>query len=909
MTPPAQASATKTRRFHYVLSTHWDREWYEPFQYYRHRLVALLDQVIDGLEDGTLRGPFQTDGQAVLLDDYLEVRPERKEQVERLAKEGKFVIGPWFVLPDEFLVSGESHIRNIRMGREVARRYGTEPSNAGFICDLFGHISQMPQIFAGFGISGGFLWRGINLDHTRHVIWTGADGSEMVCYHFCNMGYSDFAFQVRDAHRHDVPYTSKNSRKQLDTYMDEEVAESDAAPILLFDGGDHQEWDQNVYKTLTKKMDDLKKDKNANYELIHSDLDIYLKELIADKKSIKTRLEGELREPGKTNGKACHQIPGVMSSRVWIKQRNRNCENMLTLWAEPMAALAHKTLGVENPHGFLQVAWRHLLENHPHDSICGCSVDTVHEDMKFRFSQTEQIAERLTMDATRRITASVGEKIDEDKMRIGLFNPQTTKHSGPIEVTVDVPTEWSTFNEFFGFEPKPSFRLFDDKGKEVPYHRLGQTMKRKRSRIRWERFPEFYEVNEVRIALDVEIPTQGYITLEARSGKENELTRHKEIPGLVRGHRIMQNEYIRVEIEPSGTVSMTDLENGETYEGMLAFEDCADIGDGWYHGVAVNDKVFNSQSCGSQVTVIENTSLTAAISIRTEMHLPDQFEPHGMVRSERLKPFVIETTLRLRKGQRHVECHTKLRNTVADHRLRVLFPSHAAAKTYYTDTPFDVIERKIGVREDNHEYMELEVETSPQQHFTAVYGKNGRGLGVVAKGLMEACVTDSEEKTVALTLLRSTRRTVNTDGEPEGLLLDWDLDFEYAITPFKGPKEFSRLIKLGQQIATDVRIVQMRHQDQEIYRTTDDKLPAKGGLLDLDGDVVLTSSRYVDGALEVRVFNPYGKATKGTLHCAGYKKCSLVDFESNKSGNGPSIAKGKMEFKLAPKQIQTFSLT
>ncbi|MCB0049978.1 MAG: hypothetical protein KDE24_10605, partial [Caldilinea sp.] len=141
-------------RAHYVLSTHWDREWYQSFQNYRYQLVCLLDRVLAGLEDGRLRGPFQTDGQAIILEDYLEIRPERRSELERLAQAGKLVIGPWYVLPDEFLVSGEALIRNLRLGREIARSFGVEPSNAGFVCDLFGHNSQMPQIFAGFGIRG-----------------------------------------------------------------------------------------------------------------------------------------------------------------------------------------------------------------------------------------------------------------------------------------------------------------------------------------------------------------------------------------------------------------------------------------------------------------------------------------------------------------------------------------------------------------------------------------------------------------------------------------------------------------------------------------------------------------------------------------------------------------------------------
>lgn len=134
------------RRVHYVLSTHWDREWHHTFQDFRYYLVKLFNDVLEGWENGSLKGPFQTDGQAIILEDYLEIHPEKRPLIEKHVKAGRLVVGPWFVMPDEFTISGESIIRNLRLGREVAREFGGEPSSAGFMCDIFGHISQMPQI-------------------------------------------------------------------------------------------------------------------------------------------------------------------------------------------------------------------------------------------------------------------------------------------------------------------------------------------------------------------------------------------------------------------------------------------------------------------------------------------------------------------------------------------------------------------------------------------------------------------------------------------------------------------------------------------------------------------------------------------------------------------------------------------
>ena len=346
------------RRVHYVLSTHWDREWYQTFQHYRYRLVQLLDHIIAGMRDGRLRGPFFTDGQAILLEDYLEVRPERQEEVARLAQSGMLAIGPWYVLPDEFLVSGESLIRNLRYGRQRARAMGAIPSQAGFACDLFGHNSQLPQIFAGFGIKAGFVWRGINLIDKRLFLWRGADGTEMPCYRFGPIGYCDYAFAVRHANEPQRAFDAGQTAKELQTFVENEAKLTETDAMLMFDGGDHLGWDERNYSVVMQKM----QEKNSDVEVTHSSLDAFLAEMLPQADRITTIVEGELREPGKHPTEMDQQwiIPGVLSSRVWIKQANAHCQTLLCQWAEPMSALASASLQREYPHQLLELAWRGL---------------------------------------------------------------------------------------------------------------------------------------------------------------------------------------------------------------------------------------------------------------------------------------------------------------------------------------------------------------------------------------------------------------------------------------------------------------------------------------------------------------------------------------------------------------------
>ena len=892
-------------RLHYVLSTHWDREWYQTFQDYRYRLVQLLDRVIAGLQDGRLRGPFTTDGQAIMLEDYLEVRPERRDLIEALAREGKLVIGPWYVLPDEFLVSGESLIRNLRLGREVARDFGGQPSSAGFVCDLFGHNSQMPQILSGFGVRGGFIWRGTNYNASRLVRWRGADGTELPCYRFGKVGYCSYASQVRQAFAGDREMEGADVSARLQSYIEEEAEATPIDALLLFDGGDHQEWDPAAYEALVARMETGPPDE----EIVHSSLDDYIADMLPHANQIGDVIVGELRDPGRDAREIDQHwfIPGVLSSRVNILQANAECETLLCHWAEPMSALAHQALGVEYPQGFLDVAWRWLLKNHPHDSICGCSLDIVHEDMKFRFGQCRAIADRLTLEATEALVANVAGHVGEDELRVGVFNPLPRPFQGTSELTLQIPPDWPTFNEFFGFEPKPGFRVYDAQGHEVAYQRLAQAMDRAKLRTRNTQFPDSYRTHDVRVSLPLRMPAMGYTTLTVRAAQEHEPTRHPSPSGQATSERCMANEHLEVTIEPNGALSLMDVRSGERYERLLTYEDAADIGDGWYHGQAVNDQRYSSTASAAAVALVHDGPMLTTFRIRTTMQVPGSFDFASMTRDETLVPLAIDSLVSLRPGADHVEIETTVHNHASDHRLRVLFPSGARTDTYLADSVFDVVERHIALRSDNHLYRELEVEAKPQRSWTAVHDQV-RGLAVVAPGQLETAVCDLTERPIALTLFRGTRRTVMTDGEPLGQLRG-DLTFRYAIVPLQGTPDRIALSMLGQRLAAGLRPVQLRPQDAAQRRRSATLAP-EDSLLRLDGHAVLTSARQVGYALEVRLYNPEVEAGQIVLTVPQtVTSAQRVNLESAPLGEAAPVGDGELMLELRSKEIVTLSLS
>ncbi len=159
-----------------VPHTHWDREWYLTFQQFRARLVHTIDKLLDILDRDSNFTYFMLDGQTIVLDDYLEVQPEQEERLKKYARAGRINVGPWFIQPDEFLVSGESLIRNLQVGLQRATEFG-EPMRIGYVPDCFGHIAQLPQILQGFGIDNAVFWRGVGAEARKsEFLWAAPDG-------------------------------------------------------------------------------------------------------------------------------------------------------------------------------------------------------------------------------------------------------------------------------------------------------------------------------------------------------------------------------------------------------------------------------------------------------------------------------------------------------------------------------------------------------------------------------------------------------------------------------------------------------------------------------------------------------------------------------------------------------------
>lgn len=419
---------------HIVSHTHWDREWYLPFQRFRLQLVHLVDHLLNLLENDPDFKHFMLDGQTIVLEDYLQVRPENEERLKRLVQSGRLLIGPWYILPDEFLVSPEAIIRNLLEGERTARRFG-QKMESGYIPDPFGHIAQMPQILRGFGIDTACLQRGL-ADEPCEFWWEAPDGSHVW------MAY------LRDSYANATHLPVSNPQAfaaEAARARDSLRPHTRASHLLLMHGNDHTVPPVGTSAAIAQAAQFLPGDR-----IIHSTLPDFFaavrEELgVADGRSTSQAeefpvLRGELRASKRHN-----LLPGVLSSRMWIKQRNHACQILLEKWAEPFSAWASF---LSHPLPPLRFAWRLLLECHPHDSICGCSIDQVHEEMRSRFDQVEQIGEELTRQSLESIASrattlpdSVAEKIAPEELHSALlvFNPVAGPRTDLVQAQLQLP--------------------------------------------------------------------------------------------------------------------------------------------------------------------------------------------------------------------------------------------------------------------------------------------------------------------------------------------------------------------------------------------------------------------------------------------------------------------------------------
>jgi alpha-mannosidase len=784
-----------------VPHTHWDREWYRTHEDFRYRLVGLLDGLLDLLEGDPSFRHFTLDGQTIVLDDYLEVRPQARERIARLVREGRLLIGPWHVLPDEWLVSGEALIRNLRLGLAKAAEFGGAMS-VGYVPDQFGHVGQLPQIFAGFGFEGAVLWRGVgdDIDDTT-FFWEAPDGTRMFGVYLVH-GYGNAM---------NLSLDSASLARRIEGEIENQMAHSKIGSVLLMNGGDHLHPQPGLPTALAAAVDRLD---GVTFEV--GTLPGFLARARAEAPAGLSVHRGELR-----SGLRAPLLEGCASSRMRQKRLDFLNDRLLTRYLEPLAAWLDALGGDADP-GRIEFAWRVALENHPHDSICGCSIDAVHEEMEVRFARLSEIGgahlRHVTRELARRIAVPTRGFGRGAREAVAVWNPNPggrAQAEGVLEL--ELPA---------GARRAPRLHLRDASGRRIPSHAelveagpcySEYAMPAPVARVMLEGFPpEFF--GQVACALHLrrrggrcivdllmgdECPASFDFSAEKRAvaaeldelgGAEvlyrvRRLSRVRlrfvdDLPGWglrryrvarggagpdgapeelraspsADGGAVIENQAWRIEVAPDGRVHWTDRRTGIATPDALRLRSEGDRGDSYTFDPVPAAATVDRPS-RVRVSLAPSSQAEVGIALDLGYRVPEGLTPDRTERSSRSVSLAVRIGLRLARGLDRLDVTIDVDNRARDQRLRVHLRAPFEASRFEVESAFEVADRPIAPAPNafgNATPAELPVGATPQRSFASI-GDGVRALTVANRGCseVEAVPEPGGRTSLALTVLRA----------------------------------------------------------------------------------------------------------------------------------------------------------
>ena len=702
-------------QYHVISHTHWDREWYEPFERFRIRLVRLIDNLLEllGKEPSFI---FHLDAQTAVIDDYLEIKPANVERLKKYISEGRILIGPWFIQNDFFLTSGESTVRNLLIGTTRAEALG-HCEYVGYAPDQFGLPSQLPNILNGFGIKSVVFGRG-RICKDEHggkteFLWNSEDGSEVLAVQMANFYNNAQRFSE------DI----KKSTTFLEKISNDLEPVSSTKHLLLMNGVDHLEPQENLLDILSDLQSKLPKG-----EGIHQDTLSNYCELVKQGLDSPAKHQGELRHGGDRL-----VLQGTLSSRVYLKTQNVKAEKTINAHLEPLCSmllmLGFKASDYDKE--FLDYLWKLLILNHPHDSICGCSCDNVHRHMEDRSMSFFEGANHILQEKMTLIAKHI-DSIDcfESDYYITVFN--TVPHSRIDIVTAQIDLKQD--------EQIKSFSIISQRGEEIPYEILSFEVTERAIRGPIN-LPGRILVDRYQVQFRAEVPSFGYTTYLVR--KATHSAKQAKAMGF-------ENKLLKVTVTDDGKINLLDKLTKNEYKNILWLEDTADCGDSYTYRPDHNVAVFNTGELKPTIEISDN-HLETVCKLKYDLILPVYYDRKEKRRSEETVNNPIEITLRLTAESRKLEISFKIDNKAKDHCLRVVINTGINSPFTYASAPFDVIMRD----KNNGDIVKRGDMQEPSADFVNIHD-NQKGISILHQGLH--AYENFRERTgqIAVTLLRAT---------------------------------------------------------------------------------------------------------------------------------------------------------
>ena len=888
-----------TRTVYVVPHCHWDREWYQPHEIFRWRLVQMIDELLDHMERHPEYRCFNLDGQSIVIDDYLELRPENEARLKALIEAGRIVIGPWWVQPDEFLPSGESHIRSFQKGIRFAERLGGS-LRVGHCADQFGHIAQMPQLMKQLQLTSACLWRGVSDAIPGWSFWWEApDGTRLPVLYLRNSYSSGWRLP-------------KEPDDMIERVRRQERELAEGLPAVLMNGTDHSRMEPHVPQALAAARDrgyDFKLATLAEYE--RAVLEAGVDEVVH---------HGEMRSPDRSN-----VLVGVLSARMNIKQRDFEVSGSLEKYAEPLELLSYLHHGPDGTPA-LRHAWRTLLENSPHDSICGCSVDQTHKEMFPRYDRAEQLARQVAKESMWHLAGRVAVPAPGG---LAVFRPVA---NAAAVLRADIPHEWAELGELeLPGGARTPFVVESQQRAEALVHETGLTpwaAMRHLDFLRDQRYDEqniesmAWELDgrhlkvTTTIGPDLTVVDEESVRHEVRQIAANGLADTAEItvsksarasivavipPSETVGVQVLkpvqsqlqhrkpqldqvpdlQNEFYEITLKKGGKLFIRDWHHDVEIVNAAALVSEGDRGDE-YNADILPDGIVGEW----KIEGFEENAISQSLWLSAAMVVPDGLNKKRTARTKPREPLVgafAEVTLY--HGLPRIDFKVTVFNHARDHRLRVLFPLPFVTETAITENQFHVAERSLTPPPWNGTSAEQPPTTFPQKTFAAFEGDEV-GLAIFNKGLQEGEVVRDKKgrQAYALTLLRcvgwlsrpdlvSRRGGAGPTISTEDSQMQGAHTFEFSLTTYRGNSRGANIQAMAHSFAyPPLAFATNEHEGSlglgvPLARITPGVVPT-----------AFTRSD-ADGAPLIRVFNATGASAEASISIpAAVPGAGLVDL-------------------------------
>ncbi|MBA2876109.1 mannosylglycerate hydrolase [Thermaerobacillus caldiproteolyticus] len=826
---------------HIVPHMHWDREWYFSAEESRILLVNNMEEILDMLETNPDYPHYVLDGQTVVLEDYLAVKPEYKKRIQKLVQQGKLIIGPWYTQTDEMVVGGESIVRNLLYGLKDCEEFG-EPMKIGYLPDSFGQSSQLPQLLNGFGIQRAIFWRGISERHgtdQTEFYWASDEGSRVLVQVF-PLGYAIGKY---------LPTDEAKLKKRMDTYFSVLDRRATTDHIIIPNGHDQMPIQKNIFDVIEvlRKLYPERIFFLSRYEHIFDEL---------EKQEGLATIKGEFLD-----GKYMRVHRSIYSTRMDIKAANTRIENKITNILEPLASIA-STLGFAYHHKLIELIWKEMMKNHAHDSIGCCCSDKVHRDIMSRFFIAEEKADQLISFYMRKIADAMPCDQSLDKLVVYNFLPYERNEPIQAEITTKIA----------------NFKLVDENENEIDF----EVVKKEtidpglvdRQIVHYGNYDPFVRYT---IQFQDDIPAMGY---RAYFIKEAD-TMIKNVSEEVNQ---IDTEFYSLTVNENGTLKIYDKTLQRTFDNVLLIEDMADDGDEYDYSPLLNDFIVLSDDVKAQYSMRQNQYF-AYVDIHYQLPVPANIESRKAKRRDSFIDVNIQLTVPMNKPI--IDVKMDIENIAKDHRVRAYIPTGISSTYAIADNQFGNIKRRvvdpaIEVWETEN-WDERPDSIYPMLSYVGLSNEH-YGVAVLTNSTREYEIVGEHYDTIAVTLFRSIgylgkEDIVRRPGRPSGIKMETpdsqmigSNKVHFAITTHQGTTVQANVAKRAKEFLTPLYTYNKMPYDAMKMNNVDFHVPYQYSLFEQkDPYIVLSAVKRSedDSGIIVRFYNPSEAEKKAIFQWKG----------------------------------------